>query len=417
MAEEPKKGSSIQKKSKHVLHTSKTRVGTVSELTKDLDNHPKNYRFSFQSQQLNDFWGGGLPVGSVTLLAGEPGLGKSTFALQLLRSIYGSAKTVLYVSAEESSTELARRCKRLNIPPQVIIAQAARYSEVEKILNEIKPDVVIVDSIQTLFSDDLTGSPGSVSQVTGIATGLLNLSKTLEMSMIIVGHVTKDGSIAGPRTLEHLVDSVALLERADGNYRTLSFQKHRFGTTEEMLLLQMVGLGLEIIADPSLALLENIESGVGVVYGMAIEKGTPLVVEVQALVSAGGENQSYGRREAIGVPVSRIHTVLAIAEKYLGLKLRSCDVYVKLTGVNKKPVDASLDLVILLAIISSAKEKSIEVLLKNKGKKHVYAGRLTLSGLIRKPTFSAERQKAADRLKFTMNGNVALGDVGKIMAR
>jgi DNA repair protein RadA/Sms len=395
-----------------VLHTNDTKIHSLKELSQQLKDHPQQFRYGFNSKQLQSFWGGGIAASSVTLLAGEPGLGKSTLALQLLRAIDQKTKLkTLYITAEESSIELARRCQRLGIPDEVIIAQAARYEEIEKILLSQKPDVVIVDSIQTIYSAELTGSPGSVSQVTGIATGLLNIAKTQDIALIIIGHVTKDGSIAGPRTLEHLVDSVLILERSKSNYRTLAFQKNRFGNTDEILLLKMVETGLEIITDPSLALLENIESGIGVVYGLVMEKNMAMVIEAQALVTGGDASQMYGRRESIGFPVSRLHTVLAIAEKYLKLNLRPADVYIKLSGLNSKLEDESLDLVILLAILSSYYQQEIGDLLTFEGNKHVFAARLTLSGKIRKPTHLEQREKAVARLNFSLNTQLEYGNV------
>ena len=384
--------------------------------------------YPFSAEILNAFWGGrsdyspstketikgGVVAGSYTLLGGEPGIGKSTFALQILRALHNGTKTapnLLYVTAEESTQELARRSTRLQIPESIRLVQSNNFEQIKTMLENTRPDVVIIDSIQTISSDEVSSNPGSVSQVSTIASKLLALAKAHNIAVVLIGHVTKDGQIAGPKTLEHLVDAVLYLQSEDSpQYRTLSFSKNRFGSTSQMLLLKMEESGLEIVTDPSLALLENIEAGVGVVYGLGLDKDLPLVIEIQALV--GNEilsEKAFGRREALGIKQAKLNTILAIGEKYLGLNLKNRDIFVQVTGLPKRGADDSLDLPILLAILSSLANRPVSNLLSTESQKPVFAGRLTLSGNIRKATQIEARQKIAKTLKFDYNPKVTQG--------
>jgi DNA repair protein RadA/Sms len=397
---------------------------TIESILKENKGNYQKRVYPFISQELNEFWESGLSVGSLSLLAGEPGLGKSTLALQLLRSLHLGNKSdlkLIYFTAEESILELARRSVRLQIPPQILALQSNNFNQIEKVLVEQKPNVVIIDSIQTIFSDDLESSPGSVSQVSFLASQFMALTKELDISIILIGHVTKDGSVAGPKTLEHLVDSVILLESSKlSKYRTLGFGKHRFGSTDKQLLLKMEETGLQIITDPSLALLENLESGIGICYGIAIDKNLTMVTEIQALVGkeSFGEG-NFAKREALGLKVGKLNTILAICEKYLNINLKNRDVYVQIIGLPKTLEDDSMDLPILLAILSSIKEQEIEKFLKlaNKNKlakkKSIFAGRLTLSGKLRNSTNQETRQKTSQKLGFEFNPNIQNGDLNK----
>jgi DNA repair protein RadA/Sms len=405
---------------------------SIKEVLKDVAGSKAARVHSFSTDILNNFWGGksefndtiqtkgGVVAGGYTLLAGEPGIGKSTFSLQILRALYNGSKIppkLLYITAEESTQELARRSKRLNIPEEILLVQSNNFEQIYKILNSTDLDVVIVDSVQTISTDEVSSNPGSVSQVSTIASKLLALSKAKNISIILIGHVTKDGQIAGPKTLEHLVDAVLYLQSEDSpHYRTLSFSKNRFGTTSQLLLLKMEPTGLEIVTDPSLALLENLEEGIGVVYGMGLDKDLPLVVEIQALV--GNEQfseKAFGKREAIGFKSARLNTILAIADKYLSISLKNRDVFVQVTGLPKRTEDDSMDLPILLAILSSLTNKPIGQIIKSNEKKLIFAGRLTLSGSIRKATKLEKRQEIATKLKFAYNQGIDDGDITKII--
>jgi DNA repair protein RadA/Sms len=396
---------------------SNSKIQTVDQILQSAGNAVQT-RYPFSAEILSDFWNEGLVAGSLTLLAGEPGLGKSTLALQLLRSLF-LAKTdlkLLYITAEESVVEVARRSQRLSIPKEIYLVQNNSLEEIEEQIQQFKPQVVVLDSIQTIFSTEIVGSPGSVSQVSLVANRLLSLSKSQNISMILIGHVTKEGQIAGPKTLEHLVDSVLTIEASEtSGYRTLAFGKHRYGTTDNELLLKMEETGLQIVTDPSLALLENLETGVGVCYGLGLEKNLPLVVEIQALVSQNYGQGGFGRREALGLKSSKLNTLIAIIEKYLNIDLKSNDVYVQITGLPKNLYDESLDLPIFLAILSSINNQTLNKLLKFKNAKSVFAGRLTLSGKIRPATKEESRINTAKKLKFAYNPGVEIGEVRGII--
>jgi DNA repair protein RadA/Sms len=420
---------------------------SIANILEKIKENPEQRFYEFSSSALNNFWSKGLVAGSFVLLAGEPGLGKSTIALQLLRSLYTKTQNqILYVTAEESIFELARRADRLKINREILLLQTNNFEQIEKTLIETKPNIVVLDSIQTFYSSELNSNPGSVMQVSYLASQLLSVCKNYNISIVLIGHVTKDGQIAGPKTLEHLVDSVLLLERSDvSNYRTLMFTKHRYGATDKQLLLKMEESGMEIVANPSLALLENLESGLGVCYGLAIEKSISFVVEIQVLVSRPTKNEdNYGRREALNLKLSKLNTILAIVEKYLSVNLRSRDVYVQISGLAKNLVDDSLDLPIMLAIISSVKNTMVEDLnsnsfvksgkistdddsdiistkkdfkkdkSSNETKKPIFAGRLTLSGQLRSATNDKDRDKTATNLGFDYNPKIRTGELKNI---
>jgi DNA repair protein RadA/Sms len=379
--------------------------------------------YGFSVDILNNFFGKGLVAGSLTLLAGEPGLGKSTLALQFLRSLHlGKPKTqndlkLLYITAEESAFELARRSERLKIPKEILVLQANNFEQIEQVLYTHKPNIVVIDSIQTIYTSLVQSSPGSVTQVSTIASQLLAISKSQNISVVVIGHVTKEGQIAGPKTLEHLVDSVLLLEPSESpQYRTLNFSKNRFGTTNSLLLLKMEEDGLQIVTDPSLALLENLETGVGICYGLAIDKDLPLVVEIQALVGKPNFGQGvFGRREAIGLKTAKLNSILAIAEKYLEIDLKNSDIYIQMLGLPKNLQDESLDLPILMAIISSLRDKKLGDIAKTGESKIVFAGRLTFSGSLRNATNLELRKNTADKLGFKYNPKIEPGEINKAL--
>lgn len=412
------------------INTVTNKLENFAEVLEKIKTSDEKRFYSFGNKEMDSFWGSnGLVAGSLTLLAGEPGLGKSTFCLQLLRSLRKGTQEakLLYITAEESTFELARRSQRLKIPSDVLVLQANNLEAICKIIEDNEPNIVILDSVQTVYSQKLDSNPGSVAQVSTVTSTLLSLSKSLNISIILVGHVTKDGQIAGPKTLEHLVDSVLFLERSENPmYRTLSFSKHRFGSTENLLLLKMEQEGLSLVKDASLALLENIENGVGVVYSIAMEKSLPLIVEVQALVNQNNYDPEkgsapFGRREALGIPSPKLNTILAILDKYLGVSLKSSDIYVQIFGLPKSFYDDSLDFAVMLAVLSSINNLQIDYLYpKLLGKKidleskTLFAGRITLSGNLRKPTNLDVRMRTATKLGFDLNPQLDYDQLKKI---
>ena len=388
-------------------------LASLKNLYEKLDNNQEYPLFKFEANLLNQFWGGGLVLSSLTLLAGEPGLGKSTLALQLVRSLLQNKQNanlkICYLTAEESALEIAKRAKRLSIPENLSILQTNSFEEMESKLQGQNFEILVVDSIQTIFTANLETAPGSVSQVTTLASHLLALSKNKNMAVLIIGHVTKEGQIAGPKTLEHLVDSVLILENANvGSFRSLRFSKHRYGPTTPTLLMNMGQTGLEIITNPSLALLGNTENGIGIAYGLALDGDLPLVVEIQALVTPAkmaGAGNFFGRREALGMKTAKLNTIVAICEKYLNLDLTGRDIYLQLSGWPNSNPDENLDLAIMIAILSSTFNFDVKKWFKTTNLP-IFSGRLTLSGNIRQPTLIEVRQKTADGLKMNLNPEI-----------
>lgn len=411
---------------KHSINLEKNslKTKTIAGVLEEIKGSKIQQIYPFSVKPLNDFFTKGITAGSLTLLAGEPGLGKSTLCLQLLRALFSQDKNLnlLYITAEESIHELARRSVRLMVPQELFLAQANDFEQIEQIILENKPNVVVIDSIQTIFSAKIDSSPGSVSQVSTLASRFLAISKAHNFSIIIVGHVTKEGQIAGPKTLEHLVDSVLLLEGGENpQYRTLSFSKHRFGSTNGLLLLKMEENGLQIVTDPSLALLENIERGVGVVYGVGMNKDLASIVEIQALATSvkdGEFKKGFGQRQALGISGAKLNTIIAIIEKYLNISLTSTDIFLQISGFSKNITDSSLDLPIMLAILSSSFNMPVEQILGSKNNKkntenikNCYAGRLTLSGSVRQSTQENVRQDIAKKLGFNFNDGISFGKI------
>lgn len=390
---------------------------SLFEASKYLDEKEQK-RILFHSPLLNEFFSGGIAADSITLLAGEPGLGKSTFALQLLKStLQAQTLDALYITAEESIEELARRSIRLGVPNTLEILQTQRFETIEAELNTRKPQLVILDSIQTVFSTAMDSAPGSVSQVTNIATQLLSICKTHRIALIIIGHVTKDGSIAGPRTLEHLVDTVLMMERTQQDLLTVSFVKYRFGSTEHIIFLKMAETGLSIIQDPSLLLLENLEDGVGITYSVVRIKNQNIIVEIQALVAKNFSGTGF-QRQGIGITNAKLNSLIAIIKKYLHFDLDGSDIYVTLLGLPRGIWDESLDLTIILAILSSFTNKTIQDLMGMNGKSRpVFAGRVTLSGTIRNATANPTRAKTAEKLKLDYNPTIQAGELKNLQLR
>jgi len=320
-----------------------------------LDAHP----FPTGIDELDRVLGGGLVPGSVTLVGGEPGVGKSTLLLQVLAEPAKRGATVLYLSAEESAQQVRRRAERLDaLHDHLYLAAETNLSHVLGNIDELSPSVVVVDSIQTLFDPELSSAPGSVGQVRQCAHRLVTLAKQRNIAVILVGHVTKDGALAGPRVLEHVVDTVLSFE-GDRHHalRLVRAVKHRFGSTNELGLFAMGEAGLEAVADPSEMFLADRRPGVaGSVVVPTVEGHRPLVVEVQALVAQSAS--SHPRRSVTGVDAGRVGLILAVVERRVGLPVLGLDTYAMAVG-GARVTEPGADLGLALAIVSSLTEIAV----------------------------------------------------------
>ena len=348
-------------------------------------------RLDLHNAEVNRVLGGGLVPGSLVLLGGEPGIGKSTLSLQIALTNH-SLKT-LYVSGEESAEQIGMRAERLGIGNE----ECYIYSEtsLENILtqmNEYRPDVVVIDSIQTIFTDTVDSSAGSVSQLRECAAALLKYAKTTGTSIFIIGHITKDGTIAGPKILEHIVDVVLQFE-GDGNniYRILRGIKNRFGATFEIGVFEMLDNGLRAVENPSEILLSHYEEPLsGIAVGASVDGIRPYLIEVQALVS----NAAYGtpQRNATGYDPRRMGMLLAVLEKRVGMKMFQKDVFLNFAG-GFRVADPGLDLAIVSAVISSYYDRPI-------ADGVCCAGEIGLSGEVRPAPRTEQRVSEAARLGF-----------------
>ena len=354
---------------------------------------PEYMRIGTGVSELDRVLGGGLVTGSVVLLSGEPGIGKSTLLLQICDSL-GKSKKVLYVSGEESSGQLKLRAKRLNVVgSSLYILTETNIENIMSQAGKIKPDVIIVDSVQTMYSDKLNSSPGSVSNVKEVAMVFISKAKTEDISVILVGHINKEGSIAGPKVLEHMVDAVLSFEGdRRQSYRIIRANKNRFGSTNEIGVFEMTDSGLKEIINPSEMLLADRPSDASGNCAVCTLEGTrPIVAEIQALVSPTA--YPAPRRTSNGIDYNRACLILAVLEKRLGLKFSVNDVYINVIGGLQIDEPAS-DLAIALALISSLTDKVIPEDL-------IAIGELGLAGECRGVACIEQRIKEAARIGFT----------------
>jgi DNA repair protein RadA/Sms len=297
--------------------------------------------------------GGGVVAGSVILLAGEPGIGKSTLLLQLADAV-AAGHSVLYVSGEESVHQVGLRAKRLGAGSKGLqIASSTRVEDIEASINSGAFNLVVVDSIQTIGTDRLTSSPGSVSQITSCTTMLMQVAKQSNTALLLVGHVTKEGSIAGPKLLEHIVDVVLQLEGDRyGGFKVLRGMKNRFGSTNEVAILEMNDKGMQVVDNPSKALLAERQITDGSVVLATMEGSRPILVEVQALVNK--TSYGYPKRTASGIDLNRLNLLVAMLERRTKLNLSDKDIYINIVG-GIKVTEPAADLAICLAIGSASK--------------------------------------------------------------
>lgn len=344
--------------------------------------------------ELDRVLGGGIVKGSLILAAGEPGIGKSTLMLMLAEKVSTGGSRVLYVSGEESAAQIKMRAQRLGCSSDhLLIVSETLYGAIEDMTLEMKPDFLIVDSVQTMYDENMTSSPGSVGQVREITGAFMRLAKTSGISILLVGHVTKDGNIAGPRMLEHMVDTVLYFEgERHLSYRILRGVKNRFGSTNEIGVFEMRETGLMEVPNPSMAMLASRPKEVpGTAVMCTLEGSRPMLLEVQALVS--GTESQQPRRTATGVDYNRMYMLLAVLDKRCGMSFGRCEVYINMTG-GIKVSEPACDLGIALALISSYSNLVID-------SKLAVAGEVGLTGEIRGVSHIEQRIAEAFRLGFT----------------
>ena len=309
--------------------------------------------------ELDRVLGGGIVPGSLILVGGDPGIGKSTLLLQTCRELALNGKKLLYISGEESVRQIRMRADRLGgFNDSLLLLCETDLDDISKILKEEKPDVAVIDSIQTMFNEEVSGTPGSVSQVRESTAVLLQLAKTENIAVFIVGHVTKEGTVAGPRMLEHMVDTVLYFEGdRHGSYRVLRGVKNRFGSTNEIGVFEMEAEGLREVKNPSEYLLDGrVKNASGTVTACMMEGSRPILLEIQALVA----QTAFGipRRQATGADLNRLNLLMAVLEKRIGMHLGNCDAYVNVAG-GMKIVEPAVDLAIAMAVISSFINKPV----------------------------------------------------------
>ncbi|RPH33873.1 MAG: DNA repair protein RadA [Bacteroidales bacterium] len=364
-----------------------TRNATPKALKEIESNNEK--RLDTGIGEVNRILGGGIVTGSLILIGGEPGIGKSTLALQLALGL--KHLKILYISGEESAKQVKLRADRINPDNQeCLILNETLLENILTQAENVKPDLIVIDSIQTLYSDSIESSPGSVSQVRECTAALLRYSKTTGIPAILIGHITKDGSIAGPKILEHIVDVVLQFE-GDSNfiYRILRSAKNRYGSTSELGIFEMQGNGLVEVTNPSEILLSHRDEALsGIAISAAIDGARPFLIEIQALVSSA----AYGtpQRSTTGFDTRRLNMLLAVLEKRAGFKLATKDVFLNIAG-GLKITDPATDLAVIASILSSAFDSPIP-------NNTCFAAEVGLSGEIRPVSRLDQRIAEAKKL-------------------
>ncbi len=377
------------KKSKSTFIDSRSESKVVALKDVSQENNP---RLDMGIKEVNRVLGGGVVEGSLILLGGEPGIGKSTLSLQL--SIISNNLRTLYVSGEESASQIKLRAERLeggSLDGCSLLIETNVDTIISNILEE-RPDLVIIDSIQTLYSEQIDNTAGGVSQIRECTTRLQRVAKENRIPMFIIGHITKDGSIAGPKILEHIVDVVLQFEGDTNNvYRVLRGIKNRFGATHEIGVFEMQGRGLVEIDNPSAVLLTNYDEDLtGVAVGSTVEGVRSYLIELQALVS--GTAYGTAQRSATGFDSKRLNMLLAVIEKRVGFKMQTKDVFINVAG-GFKVNDPGLDCAVVASIMSSALDISLP-------KDIAFAGEIGLSGEVRPASRTEVRVSEAARLGF-----------------
>ena len=343
--------------------------------------------------ELDRVLGGGIVQGSLTLVGGDPGIGKSTLLLQTCRKLAQQEHKILYISGEESQVQIKMRADRIGtFQKNMLLLCETNLSIIEDVIRKEMPKVVVIDSIQTMYNENVSSAPGSVSQVREATGILMQLAKGLNVSVFIVGHVTKEGTVAGPRVLEHMVDTVLYFEGdRHASYRILRGVKNRFGSTNEIGVFEMREEGLVEVQNPSEYMLEGRPGNAsGSIVACSLEGTRPLLIEIQALVCHS--NFGIPRRQTTGTDFNRVNLLMAVLEKRSGIQLSGCDAYINLTG-GMKIAEPAIDLGIVLAIVSSFKNAALSP-------KLMAFGEVGLSGEVRSVSMAAQRVAEAGKLGF-----------------
>ena len=385
--------------SEEKIVTKRTSPGTVSGGRRSVPKKitevemETDKRSSTGIRELDRVLGGGIVRGSMILIGGDPGIGKSTLLLQMCRNLSGAGKSVLYISGEESMQQIRMRAERIGtMNDSLLLLTETNLGDIREVITEKKPQICIIDSIQTMYSEEITSAPGSVSQVREATAVMLQLAKTLGVSIFIVGHVTKDGAVAGPRVLEHMVDTVLYFE-GDRNsaYRILRAVKNRFGSTNEIGVFEMRDTGLTEVPNPSEYMLSGKpEHSTGSVVACSLEGTRPVLIEIQALVV----HTSFGlpRRTAAGTDFNRVNLLIAVLERRCHMNLSQSDAYVNIAG-GIRMTEPAVDLGIALALASAHKDIPVpdDVLV---------FGEIGLSGELRAVSGAEQRILEAKKLGF-----------------
>ncbi|WP_295900879.1 DNA repair protein RadA [uncultured Bdellovibrio sp.] len=350
-------------------------------------------RFDTSFEELNRVLGGGLARGSFVLLGGSPGIGKSTLLLQMAGGLAENKHKVLYISGEESVSQTGSRAHRLGIrSPLIEIGCESNLHSIMELARFKKPEILVVDSIQTMFLPDLQAAPGSVSQVRECAGHLMGLAKQEGITVILIGHVTKDGNIAGPKVLEHMVDCVLSFDGdASYNFRLLRALKNRFGAAHELGVFQMNSKGLEEVSNPSeLFLEERGDQLIGSAVFASMEGTRPLLCEVQALTLSSP--MAMPRRTALGIDVNRLHLLTAVLDRHLDVRLGTNDIFINVVG-GLKLIEPAADLAVAAAILSTQRNHDLDA-------KTCFFGEIGLTGEVRGVSFVENRIREGDKLGF-----------------
>ncbi len=351
-------------------------------------------RITSGSKELDRVLGGGIVSGSLVLVGGDPGIGKSTLLLQICKNLAEMQKKVFYISGEESLHQIKMRAERIGkAVGELHLLCETNLELIKDAIQKGKPDIVVIDSIQTMYNEEVTSAPGSVSQVRESTNLLMQIAKGMNITIFIVGHVTKEGVVAGPRVLEHMVDTVLYFEGdRHASYRILRGVKNRFGSTNEIGVFEMRQEGLKEVENPSEFMLEGKPEGAsGSIVACSMEGTRPILIEVQALVCHS--NMAMPRRTAVGTDYNRMNLLMAVLEKRLGLHLSACDAYVNIAG-GIRMNEPAIDLAIVLVLISSYKDKAID-------EKTIAFGEVGLSGEVRGVSMAEQRVSEAKKLGFT----------------